>query len=39
MWAMVGNFNMETLMGMNGAPDEKMVKALNKKLNTFDLVD
>ena len=21
MWNMVGNFNMETLMGMNGAPD------------------
>jgi beta-galactosidase len=39
MWAMVGNFNMETLMGMNGAPDEKMVKMLNKKLNAFDLVD
>ena len=39
MWNMVGNFNMETLMGMNGAPDEKMLKMLNKQLNKFDLVD
>ena len=39
MWAMVGNFNMETLMSMKGDPDEKMVKMLNKKLNAFDLVD
>ena len=39
MWNMVGNFNMETLMGMNGAPDEKMLKMLNKQLNKFNLVD
>ncbi len=39
MWNMVGNFNMETLLGMNGAPDEKMLKMLNKKLNGYDLVD
>ena len=39
MWNMVGNFNMETLMGMNGAPDEKMIKMLNKQLNKFDIVE
>ena len=39
MWNMIGNFNMETLMGMNGAPDEKMLKLLNKKLGAYDLVD
>ena len=39
MWNMIGNFNMETLMGMNGQPDEKMLKMLNKKLNAFDLID
>ena len=39
MWNMIGNFNRETLTGMNGEPDEKMMKMLNKKLNAFDLVD
>ena len=39
MWNMIGNFNMETLMGMNGEPNEQMMKVLNKKLNAFDLVD
>ena len=39
MWNMVGNFNMETLLGMNGSPDEKMLKALNKQLTKFDLID
>ena len=39
MWNMVGNFNMETLMGMNGAPDEKMLKMLNKQLTKFNLVN
>jgi len=30
---------METLLGMNGAPDEKLLKTLNKKLNGFDLIE
>ena len=39
MWAMLSNFNLETLMGMQGEPDEKLMKLLNKKLNAFDLAD
>jgi len=39
MWNMVGNFNMETLMGMNGDVPENVLKALNKQLTAFDLVE
>ena len=39
MWAMMQNFNLETLMGMMGSTPESAVKALNKQLNAFDLVD
>jgi len=39
MWNMVGNFNMETLMSMNGEAPEKALKAVNKQLTEFDLVD
>ena len=39
MWAMMENFNMETLMTMLGSTPESAIKALNKQLNQFDLVD
>ena len=39
MWSMVGNFNMETLLGMNGEVPEQVLKGLNKKLIAFDLAD
>ena len=39
MWAMMQNFNLETLMGMMGSAPEGALKALNKQLNAFDLVD
>ena len=39
MWAMMQNFNLETLMGMMGSAPEGTLKALNKQLNAFDLVD
>jgi hypothetical protein len=39
MWAMMENFNMETLMTMMGSTPESAIKALNKQLNQFDLVD
>ena len=39
MWAMMQNFNLETLMGMMGSAPEGALKALNKQLNALDLVD
>ena len=39
MWAMMQNFNLETLLGMMGSAPESAVKALNKQLIQFDLVD
>ena len=39
MWAMMQNFNLETLMTMMGNAPESAIKALNKQLNAFDLVD
>jgi AcrR family transcriptional regulator len=39
MWAMMQNFNLETLMGMMGSAPEGALKALNKQLNAFDLVE
>jgi hypothetical protein len=39
MWAMMQNFNFETLMTMMGSAPESAIKALNKQLNAFDLVD
>ena len=39
MWGMMQNFNMETLMSMRGASSDSALKAINKKLNAFDLVD
>jgi beta-galactosidase len=38
MWAMMQNFNLETLMGMMGSVPESALKALNKQLNAFDLI-
>jgi hypothetical protein len=39
MWAMMQNFNMETLMTMMGNAPESAIKALNKQLNAFDIVE
>ena len=39
MWEMMQNFNLETMMTMLGSVPESAVKALNKQLNQFDLVD
>ena len=39
MWAMLQNFNLETMMGMSGDVPESALKALNKQLNAFDLVE
>ena len=39
MWAMMQNFNLETLMTMMGNAPESAIKALNKQLNAFDLID
>ncbi|MBQ3505116.1 MAG: hypothetical protein IJA75_10505 [Oscillospiraceae bacterium] len=39
MWAMMSNFNLETMMTMMGNAPESTLKALNKQLNAFDLVD
>ena len=39
MWAMMQNFNFETLMTMMGNAPESAIKALNKHLNAFDLVE
>ncbi len=39
MWAMISNFNFETLMGMQGEVPESAKKALNKQLIAFDIVD
>ena len=36
---MMQNFNLETLMTMMGNAPESAIKALNKQLNQFDLVD
>jgi hypothetical protein len=35
---MLQNFGPEMLLGMRGAP-ESALKALNKKLNAFDLIE
>ena len=39
MWGMMQNFNLETMMTMMGSAPESAIKALNKQLNAFDLVD
>ena len=39
MWGMLENFAVEMMMGMAGNVPEVAMKALNKKLNTFDLVE
>ena len=39
MWGMLQNFNLETMMGMMGNVPESALKAINKQLNAFDLVD
>ena len=39
MWGMLQNFNLETMMGMMGNAPESALKAINKKLNAFDLVE
>ncbi len=39
MWAMISNFNLETLMGMQGEVPEAAMKALNKQLIEFDIVE
>ena len=39
MWGMMQNFNLEMLMGMMGNAPESALKAMNKKLNAFDLVE
>ena len=38
MWAMMQNFNLETLMGMMGNVPESALKSLNKQLNQFDII-
>jgi len=35
----MSNFNLETMMTMMGNAPESTLKALNKQLNAFDLVD
>ena len=39
MWGMLENFAVEMMMGMAGNIPEAAMKALNKKLNAFDLVE
>ena len=39
MWGMMSNFNLETMMTMMGNAPESALKALNKQLIVFDLVD
>ena len=39
MWNMVENFNFEMLLGMGGDIPESALKALNKQMNQFDLVE
>ena len=39
MWGMMENFAVEMMMGMAGNVPESAIKALNKKLNAFDLVE
>jgi len=39
MWGMMQNFNLETMMTMMGNAPESAMKALNKQLIVFDLVD
>ena len=39
MWGMLENFAVEMLMGMAGNVPEAAMKALNKKLNEFDVVE
>ena len=39
MWSMMENFNMETLMTMMGNAPESALKAMNKQLIVFDLMD
>ena len=39
MWGMMENFAVEMMMGMAGNVPESAIKALNKKLNQYDLVE
>ena len=39
MWGMMENFAVEMMMGMAGNVPESAIKALNKQLNQFDLVE
>ena len=39
MWGMMQNFSLEMMMTMMGNAPESALKAMNKKLNAFDLVD
>ena len=39
MWSMMANFDLETMMTMMGNAPESALKALNKQLNAFDLMD
>ena len=39
MWGMMENFAVEMMMGMAGNVPESAIKALNKKLNQFDVVE
>ena len=38
MWGMMQNFNLEMMMTMMGNAPESALKAINKKLNAFDLI-
>jgi len=39
MWNMMENFAVEMMMGMAGNVPESAIKALNKKLNQFDVIE
>jgi len=39
MWNMMENFAVEMMMGMAGNIPESAIKALNKKLNQYDVID
>ena len=39
MWGMMENFAVEMMMGMAGNIPESAIKALNKQLNAFDVVE
>ena len=39
MWGMMENFAVEMMLGMAGNLPESAIKALNKKLNAYDLVE